>query len=117
MSKNPYPIAVSLMMSEGKPPTQGQIVKLTGTGFLVQYAAASPHKMGDYFLVSFQVPGFEVYFNNESVKVVKSYLSYAVGGDGQKNKIQMVELHFGQLDPNKKRAIDQFVQQTTSSEP
>lgn len=109
---NGYPINAHLVWSDGTPPIQGQIVKITLTGFLVQFASASSHKMGDLCATTFQIPGYDVQFN-ETMRVVKSYLSYAVGSDGTKSKIQMVEMHFGVLDNSKKKAIELFVQQTT----
>lgn len=111
--KSPFPITVNFV-KEGAAPLRGQIMKLTTSGMLVNFMVPDAFKMGDKLKAAFNLRGSDHDFQ-EGVTVVKSYLSFANGPNNEKVKVQLVEMHFVDMDFKRKQIVEQFLQQFPES--
>lgn len=110
-----YPFKAQLTAADGVP-SLVHIVKITSAGFLAQVTGPLKWKTGDRLQVQFNLPLSDSVFN-EPVKVIKSYLKWgktpAGTVAGEKNKVQIFEMHFLSLASQKKSVIDQLVAMTS----
>ena len=107
----PYPIEsiVARMNSpENTPAIDGQIIRVEEFGVLFKTPARF-FKMGDYYVVNFELPVMKTVIAEE-VRVVKSKESYEVSvAEGKNLKIVTVEFHFKALSDEARLAIRGFM--------
>ncbi|PWU20149.1 MAG: hypothetical protein C5B49_04740 [Bdellovibrio sp.] len=114
MSKSPFPFPALVLAAEGKPPVTLQVLKMAPNGLIASLPPEFVVRTGESIQISFDLPITEVMFA-ETMTVVKTYLSHQLRAHGEKTKQQLVELHFRDLETNKKTVVDQFLQAVTST--
>jgi hypothetical protein len=92
-------ISVDVMKAEGQPPLKESIVKLTEIGFLMKVEAQHFYKVGEDYLLRFQLPVANILIQTHG-KVIKVYSNL---------REHLVEVHFRTLGDRERAALSGFL--------
>ena len=105
----PYPIAISILRSEGMPLLAGAILKLTDVGFLMRVDETQFYKVAETLQqVSFELPVLGTRVRSAG-KVVKTYDGLESMTKAGLKKMKTIEVHFLNLSDENKRNIHSFL--------